>query len=58
MLVSHLLSSSEKCLPILIWFYLYIPCWASQVVLVVKNPSANAGDIRDVVSLKKLWFFQ
>ena len=22
--------------------------WASQVVLVVKNPPANAGDIRDV----------
>ena len=23
-------------------------CWASQVVLVVKNLPANAGDIRDV----------
>ena len=22
--------------------------WASQVVLVVKNPSANAGDVREV----------
>ena len=25
--------------------------WASQVVLVVKNPPANAGDIRDVGSV-------
>ena len=24
-----------------------MPYWASQVVLVVKNPPANAGDIRD-----------
>ena len=24
-------------------------CWASQVVLVVKNPAANAGDIRGAV---------
>ena len=23
------------------------PCWASQVVLVVKNPPADAGDLRD-----------
>ena len=29
----------------------YRGCWASQVVLVVKNPSANAGDIRDMVSI-------
>ena len=28
--------------------------WASQVVLVVKNPSANAGDIRDVGSIPGL----
>ena len=27
---------------------IYWITWASQVVLVVKNPSANAGDIRDV----------
>ena len=26
-------------------------CWASQVLLVVKNPHANAGDIRDVGSI-------
>ena len=26
---------------------IYWITWASQVVLVVKNPSANAGDIRD-----------
>ena len=25
-----------------------LPTWASQVALVVKNPSANVGDIRDV----------
>ena len=25
--------------------------WASHVVLVVKNPPANAGDIRDAVSI-------
>ena len=24
-----------------------MPYWASQVVLVVRNPPANAGDIRD-----------
>ena len=24
--------------------------WASQVVLVVKNPAANAGDVRDAGS--------
>ena len=28
--------------------------WASQVVLVVKNPSANAGDVRDVGSIPRL----
>ena len=27
---------------------IYELVWASQVALVVKNPSANAGDIRDV----------
>ena len=26
-------------------------CWASQVVLVVRNPPANAGDVRDVGSI-------
>ena len=30
---------------------MYIYTQASQVVLVVKNLSANAGDIRDVVSI-------
>ena len=29
-----------------LWLSLYI--WASQVALVVKNPSANTGDIRDL----------
>ena len=28
--------------------------WASQVVLVVKSPSANAGDIRDAGSIPAL----
>ena len=23
--------------------------WSSQVALVVKNPSANAGDVRDIM---------
>ena len=23
-------------------------CWVSQVVLVAKNPLANAGDVRDI----------
>ena len=32
--------------------YTYI--WASQVALVVKNPSANAGDIRDLGSIPEL----
>ena len=27
--------------------------WASQAVLVVKNPSANAGDIRDAGSISE-----
>ena len=27
--------------------------WASQVVLVVKNPSANAGDVGDVSLIPK-----
>ena len=30
-------------------FYIYI--WASQVVLVAKNPPADAGDIRDTGSI-------
>ena len=33
-------------------FMFILEClWASQVVLVVKNPSANVGDIRDVGSI-------
>ena len=30
---------------------LYLYNWASQVMLVVKNRPANAGDIRDAVSI-------
>ena len=29
----------------------YSPMWASQVVLVVKNPPANAGEVRDAGSI-------
>ena len=28
-----------------------VPSWASQVVLVVKNPRANAGVVRDAGSI-------
>ena len=31
------------------WLYVYV--WASQLALVVKNPSVNAGDTRDVGSV-------
>ena len=31
------------------YIILYIFIWASQVALVLKNPPANAGDIRDAV---------
>ena len=32
----------------------YVPIWASQVVLVVKNPPASARDIRDISSIPGL----
>ena len=32
----------------------YTLTWASQVVLVIKNLAANAGDIRDVGSVPEL----
>ena len=32
-------------------------CWVSQVVPVVKNPPANAGDIRDMNSIPRLGRF-
>ena len=35
-------------------FMFILEClWVSQVVLVVKNPSANAGDVRDVGSMPR-----
>ena len=35
---------------------LYSSNWASHVVLVVKNPSANAGEVRDTDSyLTQYW---
>ena len=40
--------SIRKCL------FIFSPHGASQVVLVVKNPPANAGDIRDVGSIPGL----
>ena len=39
------------------WVFLavgYVGSWASQVALVVKNPPANAGDIRDTGSIPGL----
>ena len=33
------------------WTELNCKLWASQVVLVVKNPPANAGDVRDASSI-------
>ena len=38
---------------VFIFAYMYVT-WASQVVLVVKNPPANAGDLRDVGSVPGL----
>ena len=32
----------------LIFTIIYIVLWASLVALVVKNPPANAGDVRDM----------
>ena len=37
-------------------YYLYV-IWASQVVLVVKNLPANAGNVRDVDSIPGLGIF-
>ena len=34
-----------------LWYLLPVPKLTSQVVLVVENPPANAGDIRDAVSI-------
>ena len=35
------------CVCVYIYTCMYTYLWASQVVLVVKNPPANAGDFRD-----------
>ena len=35
-------------------FYVFMNCGASQTVLVVKNPFANAGDTEDVDSIPEL----
>ena len=42
-----------KTLKIYISFYL-LSIWASQVVLMVKNPPADAGDVRHVGSIPGL----
>ena len=34
--------------------YICTYIWASQVVLVVKNPPANAGDVKDTGSTPRL----
>ena len=39
---------------ILILIIFLIVCWASQEVQVIKNPPANAGDVKDV-SLSLGW---
>ena len=45
-------STHTHKIPLLYLFRVSIPgYWASQVVLVVKNTSANAGDIRDTGSI-------
>ena len=36
-----------------LWYLLPVPKLTSQVVLVVENPPANAGDIRDAVSVSE-----
>ena len=36
------------------FIYTHIKNWASQVALVVENPSANPGDIRDAGSVPGL----
>ena len=35
-------------------FYVFMNCGASQMVLVVKNPFANAGDTEDADSIPEL----
>ena len=37
--------------------YICTYIWAFQVVLVVKNPPANAGDVRDTGSIPRLGRF-
>ena len=49
--------NSGKFLAVISWnifqaiLQVLVLCWASQVVLVVKNPPANAGDVRDMGSI-------
>ena len=48
MLGLHIINTHDRN-----WFYLE-DFWASQVALVVKNPLANAGDLRDKGSIPGL----
>ena len=44
-------SGAASVFPVVSFTLFKIPCstsWASQVALVVKNPPANTGDLRDV----------
>ena len=41
------------CVCVYTYVCIYIYTWASQVVLVVKNLPANAGNIRDVGSIPR-----
>ena len=53
---------NSACLFLMLWvmilrelhFYVFMNCGASQTVLVVKNPFANAGDTQDVDSIPEL----
>ena len=46
------------CVYVYIYIYVYANIWleigTSQVALVLKNPPANTGDVRDVVSIPGL----
>ena len=46
----HVCVNVDMCVYIIL-YRSYIFIWASQVALVVKNPHANAGDIRDTGSI-------
>ena len=53
MVVHKLLSTLQDA----VFAPVFLPNWASQVALVVKNPPANAGDIRDAGLILRLGRF-